>query len=65
MFPGLASRALNSIWFAAQWPAHRRFGAALRNPERAQKEILRRLLASNQDCAYGRKHGFHRLGANS
>jgi hypothetical protein len=62
VFPGLASRALNSIWFAAQWPAYRRFGAALRNPERAQREILRRLLASNQDCTYGRKYGFHRLG---
>jgi len=57
----LASRACNAIWFAAQWRARRRFAAALRNPEQAQKEILRRLLEANRECTYGRKYGFHRL----
>jgi hypothetical protein len=61
VFPGLASRVYNSIWFAAQWPAQHRFAAALRHPERTQQEILRRLLVSNNDCAYGRKYVFHRL----
>jgi hypothetical protein len=49
------------MWFAAQWPARRRFATALRNPEQAQREILQRLLASNRKCSYGRKYSFHRL----
>jgi hypothetical protein len=49
------------VWFAAQWPARRRFAAALRDPEQAQRDILRRLLDSNRSCNYGRKYGFHRL----
>jgi hypothetical protein len=59
--PCLVSRACNVVWFAAQWPARRRFDAAIRNPERAQGEILQSLLRANRECSYGRKYGFHRL----
>jgi hypothetical protein len=61
MLQGVATRISNGLWIVAQRPAQRRFLEALQNPEESQKRVLRRLLASNQNCAYGRKHGFGSL----
>jgi len=36
--------------------------ALTRDPMRAQRAVLRRILAANQDTAFGREHGFDRIG---
>jgi hypothetical protein len=59
---GVTTKVCNSLWLAAQRPAQRRFLAALRDPEKSQRRLLERLLASNRNCAYGKKHGFGGLG---
>ena len=48
----------NCAWLAASVPAWLRFSRALHEPEKAQRQILRRLLARNAASAYGRAHGF-------
>lgn len=52
---------LYAAWRASSWRAERRLRAALRDPERAQQRVVARILASNLDSRYGRRHGFHRL----
>jgi hypothetical protein len=58
MLQSLAIRACNRLWFAVQRTARHDFARALRDPEGTQRDVLRRLLASNQNCTYGRLHGF-------
>ena len=57
----LLAAAANSAWIAASTPAWRRFREALAQPEAAQDALLRRQLAANHACAYGRVHGFAHL----
>jgi hypothetical protein len=45
-------------WLLASLPGWVRFQWALRHPERAQRRVLRRLVASNRDTDFGRAHGF-------
>ena len=51
----------NAAWLATSIPAWQRFRRALQRPAEAQADILRRLLASNLDSAYGRAHGFEKI----
>lgn len=51
----------NAAWLATNIPAWQRFRRALQQPQEAQADILRRLLASNADSAYGRAHGFKKI----
>jgi hypothetical protein len=48
----------NSLWLAGCIPDYTRFHRALRRVEEEQNAILRRLLASNADTEFGRRHGF-------
>ena len=48
----------NSAWLASSLPAWMRFHRALNEPERRQRNILSRLVATNRDCAFGRAHAF-------
>ncbi|MEO6755128.1 MAG: GH3 auxin-responsive promoter family protein [Chthoniobacteraceae bacterium] len=48
----------NCAWLATSVPAWLRFHRALHEPERCQRQILRRLLSDNSESAYGRAHGF-------
>ena len=48
----------NCAWLATSVPAWLRFHRALHEPERCQRQILRRLLGDNSDSEYGRAHGF-------
>jgi hypothetical protein len=48
----------NSLWVGSSLPAWVNFHRALNQPEEVQRSLLRRLLACNSDCAYGRAHGF-------
>ncbi|MDQ3915668.1 MAG: GH3 auxin-responsive promoter family protein [Actinomycetota bacterium] len=50
--------ALSRAYMAAAAPAARVLGGALDNPGRAQASVLRRIVTSNRDCAFGRAHGF-------
>jgi hypothetical protein len=51
----------NAAWLATSIPAWQRFRRALLHPAETQADILRRLLASNAESAYGRAHGFERI----
>lgn len=48
----------NSLWVGSCLPAWRKFQRALHQPAEVQQGLLRRMLAVNADCAYGRAHGF-------
>lgn len=48
----------NSLWTGSSFPAWRKFQRALHDPAEVQEGLLRRMLAVNADCAYGRTHGF-------
>ena len=48
----------NSLWVGSSLPAWVNFHRALNRPAEVQWDLLRRLLACNSDCAYGRAHGF-------
>ena len=48
----------NSLWVGSSLPSWMKFRGALKRPEEVQLNLLRRLLADNADCAYGRAHGF-------
>ncbi len=52
-----AAAVANAAWIASSLTAWIRFRRALREPEGTQREILRRLIARNVDCAFGRAHG--------
>lgn len=56
-----AAALANAAWLVASLPAWNRFCRALREPESGQREVLRRLIASNVDCEFGRSHGFAAL----
>jgi hypothetical protein len=55
--------ALGVGWTASLAPSAARFARAARDPERAQLDYLRRLVRENADTAYGRTHGFARVGS--
>lgn len=57
----LASLA-NGLWLAAGMGARRRFARALRDPEGAQRELLRRCIALGAGSAYGQAHDFAAIG---
>lgn len=48
----------NAAWLASNLPSWNRFRRALHDPENTQREILRRLIAQNAECAFGRAHRF-------
>ncbi|HJL01866.1 MAG TPA: GH3 auxin-responsive promoter family protein [Polyangiaceae bacterium LLY-WYZ-15_(1-7)] len=50
--------ALGLGWTASLAPAWRRFARAARDPERAQLELLKRLVRENASTAYGQAHRF-------
>ena len=54
----IAAAFANSAWLASSLPAWNRFRCALNEPERTQRNILNRLIATNRNCAFGRAHGF-------
>ena len=41
----------------------RRFEHTTEHPEEVQRDLLQRILKSNQDTAYGRQHGFSRMNS--
>ncbi|MCC6151131.1 MAG: GH3 auxin-responsive promoter family protein [Planctomycetes bacterium] len=53
--------AANSAWVAASLPKLARFRRALANPKCEQEQILRKLLGSNAETAFGREHGFAKI----
>src|SRR6185295_17920168 len=48
----------NSLWAGSSLPAWVNFHRALNHPAETQWNLLRRLLANNSTCTYGRAHGF-------
>ena len=56
-------RLLGHAIAAQQWPHHRAFEAATRDPEEAQARVLRTLLRDNADTVFGRAHGFATIGS--
>ncbi len=48
----------SSAWLAAGIPAWLRFNRALAEPAAVQAKILRDVIARNEDCVFGRTHGF-------
>lgn len=54
----LSLRALNGAYRTAATPAALALRLALRDPRAAQVRILRRIVASNRECGFGRAHGF-------
>ena len=48
----------NGAWLASSLPAWTRFRRARIEPEKTQRDILRRLITRNANCAFGRAHGF-------
>jgi hypothetical protein len=48
----------NSLWVGSCLPAWSNYQRALGQPAEVQQNLLRRQLALNADCAYGREHGF-------
>lgn len=63
----MTSRALvlglNAAWAASRRGGARRFREALGAPEAAQARWLRAFLAANERTAFGRAHGYARLGS--
>jgi len=57
MLPAIA----NVLWTASNLPAYWRFRRALRNPQLAQRAILRALLTRNACTAFGKAHGFDKI----
>jgi hypothetical protein len=55
--PTLA-RLANLAWIAANSDGHKRFHAALADPEGTQRELLAGLVHRNAGTAFGRRHGF-------
>jgi hypothetical protein len=53
--------AANLAWCAASLPSYFAFRAALNDPRRAQRELLRRYVRDNADTAFGREHHFDRI----
>ena len=56
-----AAAIANTLWVGSALPALTSFRHALNHPARTQENILRRLLAANAACAFGRAHDFDRL----
>jgi hypothetical protein len=54
--------ALAATLTLSAWAHHARFQRATERPETAQAAVLRALLARNAGTAFGRAHGFARLG---
>jgi hypothetical protein len=52
------TRLANLAWIAANSDGHRRFHAALADPEGTQRGLLASLIRRNVDTAFGRRHGF-------
>jgi hypothetical protein len=52
------TRLANLAWIAANSDGHRRFHAALADPEGTQRGLLASLIRRNADTAFGRRHGF-------
>jgi hypothetical protein len=57
----IASIFAGFAWLAANGPGYLRFRQALREPERAQRSLLRGTLRRNAATAFGRIHGFSRI----
>ncbi|HEY0882033.1 MAG TPA: GH3 auxin-responsive promoter family protein, partial [Archangium sp.] len=55
--------ALNLAWAVSRRPAVRRFARAIAEPEAAQLAWLKRFLSDNAGTAYGRAHGYSRIGS--
>lgn len=51
----------NRLWRAAAWADDRRFLAALSDPARTQRNILKRYIETNRDTAFGRDHHFSKI----
>lgn len=58
MLGGLSYALANWAWLAGGASATRRYHAAVRDPARAQEQLLFDLLRANADCHYGRRHAF-------
>jgi hypothetical protein len=56
-------RLLGWALTAQQWPHHRAFEKATRDPEGAQARVLMSLLRGNADAVFGREHGFATIGS--
>jgi len=52
------TRLANLAWIAANSDGHRRYHAALADPEGTQRGLLASLLRRNADTAFGRRYGF-------
>lgn len=52
------TRLANLAWVAANSDGHRRFHAALAEPEKTQRDLLDSLVQRNAATAFGRMHGF-------
>src|SRR5436190_19847309 len=52
----------NTLWAGSNLPAYWRFRRALREPRAAQRNKLHLLLEQNRDTAFGKAHGFDKIG---
>ncbi|MFT3711083.1 MAG: GH3 auxin-responsive promoter family protein [Archangium sp.] len=53
--------ALNLAWAASRQAAVRKFRAALRDPQRAQRELFEAHLQRTRESSFGREHGYERI----
>lgn len=56
-----AAAVANAAWGAINLPAYAAFRVAVDDPERVQRDLLRRYIDRNGDTAFGRRHGFDRI----
>jgi len=59
------ARGIHATWLASLRRPTNRFIAAMREPEKVQGRKLVQLLVRHADTAYGRAHGFQRIGTVS
>src|SRR4051812_26634966 len=52
------TRLANLAWIAANSDGHKRYHAALADPEAAQRELLLALVRRNAGTVFGKLHGF-------
>jgi len=52
------SYILNTAWMLKCRAEHRRFVAAMRDPQRAQRDVLYGILARNSETEFGKRHKF-------
>lgn len=61
----MMAQLFNRLWLLCAQFEHRRFKAGLEHPEKAQTQILNRILHKNRGCQFGKQYRFANLNPES